>query len=146
MKNYWKYIVISLLAGVVVFHLTAVSFIWRENYELTSPDYYNQELGQDAHQAAIRAGNAFTWETQVQRDRVTVAARDLNGALVDLSDVTVHFYKPDQADQDQLVALNAGNNAWTAALNDIPSGKWRITVNATHGQEKLAYRTAVGVR
>lgn len=153
MKNYWKYIVIALLGGIALFHLTALWFIRGQNYELTSPDYYAQELKHQEMIDKLREGKSFVWECDVAEDgqSLVLDVKDLNGQDVALHEVKATLYRPDSAGLDQELLLAANEpGRYTAPINALKPGPWKVTVMANHqandGMTEVAWQTRMSVR
>ena len=147
MKNYWKYIIISMLAGIAVFHISAMVYIWDENYELTSPDYYAEEGTYMDLMAMIKDGAMYRWQLNLTRDDIQLKVTDAAGATLELNTVTLTLYKPDKAGLDKTLILTPnGQGGWYVAKADLATGRWRATVTASHDQTRLAYRANTAVR
>ncbi|MDJ0835139.1 MAG: FixH family protein [Acidobacteriota bacterium] len=146
MKNYWKYIVISMLAGVAVFHIGAVMYIWGENYELTSPDYYEQESAYMDLVPKLKAGAVYQWQANFSRDGVSLKVTDAAGAVPALENLTLALYKPDKAGLDRTLTLTPdGSGAWRAEAG-LVTGLWRYTITANLGETELAYKSSENIR
>ena len=146
MKNYWKYIIIALLAGVAVFHFGALYMIWDEDYELTSADYYEQESAYVEMTARLKAGAPYRWDCRLEQGRIRLAVHDAADAVPALETVRVRLYKPDNAAADRELSLEAdGRGAWHAATGALPSGLWRLTVLAELDGTELAHKTTTNL-
>ena len=153
MKNYWKYIVISLLGGIAIFHLTAIWYIRGKNYELTSSDYYAREIQYQGMIDRLREGRSFLWECDVSEDgqSLILDVRDLNGGDVDLQDVTATLYRPDSSGLDQELSLAVNEKgAYVAPISSLKPGPWKLTVLASLDGENtptaLAWEKRMSVR
>ena len=136
----------SLLAGVAVFHIGAVVYIWGEDYQLTSEDYYEEEQTYSDMVQRLRRGSAYTCDLQLNTRSLRLAVRDVTDGRPELSDVIVKLYKPDDADADQeLVLKRDENGVWFADLDGLRPGLWQYTVEATLGDEKLAWRARTSI-
>ena len=140
-KNYWKYIVITLLASVALFHIGAVSMIWGESYELISGDYYAEESAYVDLVAHLKAGAPYRWESELAGEQFTLAVRDAANAVPALENVRVRLYKPNDASADRELTVTGTETGWSATTGTLPAGLWRVTVLAELDGETLAYKT-----
>jgi len=144
-QNYWKYIVIALLAGVALFHIGAVSMIWGEEYELISGDYYAEESAYTEMIANLKAGAPYRWDYTLSERDVTLAVRDAADAVPALDNVRVRLYKPNDASADRELTLTRSEQGWTAPTGTLQRGLWRVTVLAELNGETLAYKTTANL-
>ena len=148
--NYWKYIIIGLLGFVALFHAAVIWYIRGENYELTSPDYYDRELRYQERIDKLRAGKAYAWSCRLSEDQrwLELQVVDPNGAAVVLSDISVTLYRPNDAGLDrQLLMEPGGSSGYRAPLAELEPGLWKVTVDATNDRgTALAYQTRLSSR
>ena len=140
MKNYWKYIVISLLASLVTFHVLAIWHIRGESYQLTSKDYYARELTYEQTLQALRRGQAYKWDMDL-KDGFHLTITDVNGAPLSLEEVDVHLYRPDKAELDQLFQPEWNQEGYKHQIDPLKKGKWSVTIKAQKDGETIAWRT-----
>lgn len=152
-KNYWKYIIMSLLGGIALFHLGALWYIWGNQYELTSKDYYAKTLRHQDMIERLREGKAFLWRYDVAEDgqSLVVDVRNPNGEGVALQEVKATLYRPDSAGLDQEITLAQGEaGVYTAPIDALKPGAWKLTVLANlDGDDptrELAWQTRMSVR
>ena len=148
MKNYWKYIIISLIATLMVFHFSAIWYISGRNYQLTSPDYYEQEQSIDANKQAIRLGKVLQWNCRVEgRNRVVVEVSGLDGKPSALDEVSVELYRPNNADGDIMLALGQqAPGRYTAETQELAEGRWDLKVKGKQGDDTVAYQQKMRVQ
>ncbi len=142
--NYWKYIVISLLASVAVFHFFAVGMVISNRYELTSKDYYEQEKMVGQNKAELKAGEQLAWRWSYQEDKrlYLLSVQDAAGKPVQLKNVTINLYKPNKANQDQQLLMHtSGEGQWQAQFDGLDFGRWKATIRADHEQDVVAWET-----
>lgn len=145
-KNYWKYIIITFLAGVAVFHFGAIAMIWGENYELTSADYYEQEANQEMLRAQLRAGAPYQWRITLEQGRAHLEILDAAGQSLEVSNPRVQLYKPNDASADRELALAASaDGGWSVETGALPTGLWRITILAEREGQTLAHKTSASL-
>lgn len=143
MKNYWKYIVMTLLGLVATFHIGAVIYIIDEDYELTSKDYYEQEAGHEAMIERIRAGKAFNWELKYQGEGLLLKVTNPDGSPVSLDNIKLHLYKPDDSHNDRDMVLKPSEDGNYRVATTLTKGLWHARVEARQDQTAIAYRTSL---
>lgn len=142
----YKYLVITLLAGVAIFHIGAVVVIGDQNYQLTSKDYYGQEVAFDDLQKQLAAGRAFVWQDRTSRSQVEILVHDVNGQALDLQQVKVQLYKPNDASQDLVVTLEKhGEGIYSAPAAALSKGPWKLTLHADHQGTPVAWQTRIAL-
>ncbi len=147
MNNAWKYIVISLLASVAIFHVGAIVVIGDRDYQLTSTDYYEREIAYQDTLEALRRGKAMIWRTAEQNNRLEIKVTNLNGQPLTLAQPSVRLYKPNDADQDRSQALATDEpGTYGLDLTNLKPGPWQLTVEGLHEGQKMAWQTRLLVR
>lgn len=142
--TYWKYIIIGLLGGMMLFHFTALYFIRNQRYELTSPDYYEREIQHEQTLQAIREGQALNWQLNLDSSnhKATLQVRNSDQEGIALEQVTLHLYRPHNSSEDQLLQLKPTETTgiFTAPIKAMGKGRWNILITATHEGKDLAYQ------
>ena len=146
--NYWKYIVMSLLGLIMLFHIGAVWHIRGNHYELTSPDYYARELDHESMLAKLRAGSGWQWQVNLKSGtrELLISVTNAEGIAVPLSHAQATLYRPNHADLDQAVELvGQQDNRMIARLDRLDQGRWDLTVEGVIGQTQVAYHERLSV-
>lgn len=140
--NYWKYIVMSLLGGIMLFHIIALWYISGKNYELTSKDYYQKDLAFDQTAEKLRAGKAFQWSCRLSEDGqwLEIHIKNDEGTKVSLADPIVYLYKPDNASLDMNLPLELHEQMYRAPAQGLVTGAWRVTVSAETEGQPIAWK------
>lgn len=131
--TYWKYIIISLLGGMMLFHFAALFYIRHQRYELTSPDYYQREMNHESTLNALRRGQTLTWDLRVEThgNKITLQIHDTEGKPVHADPVTIHMYRPHRSAEDQTVlALPNSEGGYSSAITPLQAGRWNFSVTA----------------
>jgi len=144
-KNYWKYIIIALLAGIAVFHFSAIAMIWGNQYELTATDYYEQEANHEIMRAQIRAGAPYQWQVTLSEGRAALRVLGSDGQAVAITNPRLELYKPNDAGADRFFQLSADDAGWRAETGPLAPGLWRLTVLAEYEGQTLAYKTSTSL-
>jgi len=138
-----KWLVYALLGSVMLFHFVAIWYVREQRYELTSPDYYQRELGYQETIERYRAGEDLQWQVSLDagRGRLSLQARDRGGANVALEDLTGRLYRPNAAGMDRDIALEAaGDGSYVAIFEPLAGGRWNLTLEGTWQGRAVAYR------
>lgn len=148
MKNYWKYIIISLIATIMIFHFTAIWYIKGRNFELTSKDYYEQEQQIDSNLQALRLGKILQWNCFVEdRNRVVVEVVGLDGKPSQLKEVNAKLYRPNNASGDVELALGQqAPGRYVAEVADLDQGRWDLRVQGKKGEDTVAFEQKMSVQ
>ncbi|CAM2067242.1 FixH family protein [Sulfidibacter corallicola] len=141
--NYWKYIVMSLLASVAIFHVGAVWYISGREYELTSPDYYQKEQVYEETMRRYRLGREWDWRVSVSEETgFQLVIRDGDGLPVVAESVKAHLMRPNQASADLALELGrTGEGVYHAPVADLPAGRWNLEIEVASGADVAAYRS-----
>lgn len=144
-KNYWKYIIMTLLGLVATFHIGAVIYIIDEDYELTSKDYYEQELDHEGMIERVRAGKSYKWDLRLTTEGLQLKVADAAGQSVALEDVTLHLYKPNESESDKKLRLKPNADGNYVTPTSLAKGLWHARVEAKSGGNAVAYRTSLAL-
>jgi nitrogen fixation protein FixH len=144
MNQYWKYIVIGLLSLIAVFHISAIVYISGNRYELTSKDYYDREITYQQTIEKLRAGKAYQWNHRFDAEsgQLELEVLDAAGNPVALTEPVMWLYRPNQANADREFRPKRGEDGiYRIAVASLATGLWKLTVEANHDQQPLAWRT-----
>ena len=141
----WKYLVIGLCAFIMIFHISALIYIRGNDYELTSKDYYAQELRYQHQMDRLQAGSEFDWDCRFEDNRFVVRVRsDQHG--VALEDVRLQLYRPHDAKQDQTLGLTEVEpGVYEQALTTPAPGRWNLTVEGLYKGRAVAWQEKVSL-
>lgn len=122
MRISWGTKIALLYSGFVVMILALVITTFRQNVELVTEDYYQQEVGFQKHLDAARAANALHDPLRITANAQTLtikfperfAGQALNGKVL--------FYAPTKAAADR-----------NFSLTDVKDGQWTVS------REKLSH-------
>jgi hypothetical protein len=135
--NWGHKIVLSYLAFIVFIAIIATKAM-RENIDLVSKDYYQQEI--DYQDQIGRINNAkendavmtFTYEGEKKSASVSFPEKHFTSA-------TLVFYRPSDASKDFKVELNAKDNKtmFDVPLDKLSAGLWKAKIHWTDGVKEF---------
>lgn len=146
--KYWKYIIMGLLAGIMLFHFSALYYIRNQNYELTSPDYYQKELEHQDLIEAIKHGKQYQWEVSLSDDQsfLSVSVMDANGSIANLSHLTIQYLRPNDSKLDQHIHLTRQQDGHFAGeLLPLAAGRWNCLIQGELQGKAIAFREKVNI-
>lgn len=126
----WGWKIAVVYSAFVVGMLTFVVTVYRQTNDLVSKDYYAREL---AYQDRIDArSNSQLLEEPFQfewlSDRRQLQLRFPEAAA--MSKATLHLYRPSDASQDQVFALQGGADTLSSVdLSMLSAGFWRVQLD-----------------
>lgn len=141
--KYWKYIILGLLVSIMLFHFGALYYIRNQNYELTSPDYYQKEIEHESLIEAMRQGHAFKWDLSYSDDNTFVFLKvtDANGEVAALEELSIQYDRPNNASFDQHIHLvKQESSHWAGQIEPLAAGRWNCLVTGRYQGRDIAWQ------
>lgn len=132
MKFNWGHGIVLLMIGFVVFIATLVYGTFQERVDLSSEDYYQQEVDYDDEKTSLENG-LDAGEVEV---KVTASELEITLPKGNWSDVKYLLKRPDNADYDVEGYAEKIDTNFTFNVNrPRPLGWWNIEITAVSGSE-----------
>lgn len=130
MKFTWGHGITLVLIGFTALIATLVYGTFQQRVDLTSEDYYQQEVDYEGEKHAIE--NGMSLGALVIDNSNTTTTFTLPAAQ--WSHVEVRLIRPDNADLDQVIEFETVEES--KVVIDRPSeGRWNVEILATSGEE-----------
>lgn len=174
-KNYWKYIIFTLVAFVVIFHIGAIIYIQQgPNFELTSRDYYERGQSYESEIQAVQRGRTLNWQLDFNKDGQVIAELSPlpTGTEVEIEQIqmiTLELQRPNRSEWDRMLTLervqetsspvtDGDEGATGESVDDasdpvhrfvhdsvLQAGRWRVRASFEWNELQYLYKTAIVV-
>lgn len=139
----FQVLVFSLLGVTVAVHVVALLIVRGMDIQLTSPDYYARELRYEDTIQAKRRGHDLQWRLRQENGRFVLDVRTASGQSASLDHASLNLYRPQDADDDQSLALSPENGALVTVPVTLKPGLWKVSIQATGPQGPIIHETLV---
>ncbi len=134
MKISWGTKIAVLYSGFVIMIAALVITSFRQNVELVTEDYYQQELGFQKQLDATRAANALHDPLSISANDQTLTIRFPQRFASEPLNGKVMFYAPTRAAADRNFALtNVRNGQWTVSRDQLDLVPYEVKVSWNTG-------------
>jgi hypothetical protein len=128
-KISWGKRIAILYVGFVAIIVTLVVGSMRQDFDLVSKDYYEQEI---AYQSTLDAGKnqaalSGPIMLSIAGEQVTLKfPAEFSGRLVNAD---LHFYSPVRSSQDKKCRLRTENGVLSIPINELVASKYRVKIS-----------------
>jgi len=131
MKLGWGWKIAILYCGFVILILSLVVASNRQQFDLVSKNYYEEEI---AYQKVLDAGK----NQSVLSQPLGIHANE-KSVIIDFPEEfknkllsgTIQFYSPVNSDWDHTYKINSGNNEMTINRNDLRNTRYIVKISCT---------------
>ena len=129
MKINWGVKITILYVGFVLLILTLVSMSMRQNVDLVSNDYYEQELKFQDRINKINVTNQLEepliWEVKKGKLNLNFP-QNFEGKQITGS---IYFFRPSDETKDKTIEINTDNTSLSIPTKDLQPGLFKIHIN-----------------
>lgn len=125
----WGFRITLLYTSFVAFMLFMVFAAARQDFQLVTEDYYAEELSFDEQITATHLATSLADPLKVEPDWTSKLLKVQWPSDQAAIEGTITFYKPDNADEDQLVAANPAGGDQEISLAGFRHGRWSVKVD-----------------
>ncbi len=137
MKISWGTKIAFLYSGFVVMIVALVITSFRQNVELVTEDYYQQELVFQKHLDAARAANALHDPLRITANDETLTIRFPERFATQTLNGKVLFYAPTKAAADRNFTLqDVQGGQWTVSRKELSSVPYEVKVSWNTGEKE----------
>jgi nitrogen fixation protein FixH len=149
-RNPWPIAIVAYFVVFIAAMVTWIVYASRQQMELVGRDYYEKEIlfqkQIDASDRARQAGNGVKVAYDFAQQAVTLQLSAAQPASANVSEGTIHFYRPSNARLDHNVPMSLDSaGAQTVDVKGLAPGLWKVRLSWRVNGEEYYYDQSVVV-
>ena len=148
---YWKYIIISLVSFVVLFHVGAIIYLNQgPSYELTSSDYYEKGQAYEQEIQALNRGMLFSWDLDVStpgKMRLSLVPKEGPHPISPgVQAIQIELLRPNDSTMDSTLELiRETNENQFSGDHQLKKGRWHARLKFIQNDQEFLFKKAIVV-